>query len=152
MSLPRAWLRGTHDFSFSGLKTALLHKARAEAVYPPREGQAPDQHLVREMAAAFQMSVAEVMAVKTINAAAQYSAKGILLGGGVAANSMLRTVLRERSPLPLFIPSPALCTDNGAMIAACAYFQRMLGRRARLGYGRIPKLATGLGKTRTCKG
>ena len=79
------------------------------------------------MAAAFQMSVAEVMAVKTINAAAQYSAKGILLGGGVAANSMLRTVLRERSPLPLFIPSPALCTDNGAMIAACAYFQRMLG-------------------------
>ena len=53
MSLPRAWLRGTHDFSFSGLKTALLHKARAEAVYPPREGQTPDQHLVREMAAAF---------------------------------------------------------------------------------------------------
>ncbi len=127
MTLPRAWLRGTHDFSFSGLKTALLHKARAEAIYPPREGEIPDQRLVREMAAAFQMSVAEVMAVKTINAAAQYSAKGILLGGGVAANSMLRTVLRERSPLPLFIPSPALCTDNGAMIAACAYFQRMQG-------------------------
>jgi N6-L-threonylcarbamoyladenine synthase len=127
ITLPRAWLRGSHDFSFSGLKTALLHKARDSGVYPPQEGTHPDPHLVREMAAAFQMSVADVIAVKTVKAAGQYDVRGILLGGGVAANTMLRSVLKEKASLPLFIPSPALCTDNGAMIAACGYFQRLSG-------------------------
>jgi N6-L-threonylcarbamoyladenine synthase len=123
--LPRAWLRGSHDFSFSGLKTALLHKAREKGVYPPQEGTDPDPHLVREMAAAFQQSVADVMTVKTVKAAREYGVRGILLGGGVAANTRLRAMLQERVSLPLFIPSPVLCTDNGAMIAACAYFQRL---------------------------
>ena len=123
MSLPRAWLRGTDDFSFSGLKTALLHAARREGVYPPQEDVPPDARLVREMASAFQMSVAEVMAVKTLDAARRFGARGVLLGGGVAANAMLRQVLREKSTIPVFIPSPRLCTDNGAMIASCAYFR-----------------------------
>ena len=123
MSLPRAWLRGTHDFSFSGVKTALLNAARQVGIYPPQEDSPPDAHLVREMASAFQMSVAEVMAVKTLEAAQRYGARGVLLGGGVAANTMLRQVLRDRSPLPVFIPSPRLCTDNGAMIASCAFFR-----------------------------
>ena len=127
VSLPRAWLRGSHDFSFSGLKTALLHKAREMAIYPPQEGTPPDPHLVREMAAAFQLSVAEVIAVKTVNAAQQHDVRGILLGGGVASNTKLRAVLKEKASLPLFIPSPALCTDNGAMIAACGYFQEIRG-------------------------
>jgi N6-L-threonylcarbamoyladenine synthase len=126
-SLPRAWLRGSHDFSFSGLKTALLHKAREKAIYPPREDRPPDQYMVREMAAAFQLSVADVIAVKTVNAARKHEARGILLGGGVAANTKLRAVLKEKASLPLFIPSPTLCTDNGTMIAACGYFQRLRG-------------------------
>ena len=125
--MPRAWLRGSDDFSFSGLKTALLHKARDNGMYPPRDGTNPDPHLVREMAAAFQMSVAEVITVKTVDAARKYDARGILLGGGVAANTMLRAMLKKKAHLPLFIPSPALCTDNGAMIAACGYFQRVTG-------------------------
>ena len=123
-TLPRAWLRGSHDFSFSGLKTALLHKAREKGLYPPDEDSGPDPHLVRELAAAFQLSVADVMTTKTLNAARKHNVRGIMLGGGVAANSMLRSMLREKSHLPLFIPSPALCTDNGAMIAACGYFQQ----------------------------
>jgi N6-L-threonylcarbamoyladenine synthase len=123
--LPRAWMRGSHDFSFSGLKTALLHKAREKSIYPPKEGTPPDHDLIREMAAAFQMSVAEVISVKTVSAAKKYDARGILLGGGVAANTKLRAVLKEKATLPLFIPSPALCTDNGAMIAACGYFQKL---------------------------
>ena len=123
-TLPRAWLRGSHDFSFSGLKTALLHKAREKGLYPPPEDSGLDPHLVREMAAAFQLSVADVMTTKTLNAARKHNVRGIMLGGGVAANSMLRSLLREKSHLPLFIPSPVLCTDNGAMIAACGYFQQ----------------------------
>lgn len=125
VSLPRAWLRGSHDFSFSGLKTALLHKAREKGIYPPQYGTPPDHDLVTEMAAAFQLSVADVIAVKTVNAAHKYSARGILLGGGVAANTKLRAVLKEKALLPLFIPSPVLCTDNGAMVAACGYFQQL---------------------------
>ena len=127
ITLPRAWLRGTHDFSFSGLKTALLHAARKDGVYPPPEDAPPDARLVREMAAAFQLSVADVMVVKTLAAAKRFGARGVMLGGGVAANTMLRQVLREKSDLPVFIPSPALCTDNGAMIASCAYFMSAPG-------------------------
>ncbi|MDE2860469.1 MAG: tRNA (adenosine(37)-N6)-threonylcarbamoyltransferase complex transferase subunit TsaD [Chloroflexota bacterium] len=127
MSLPRAWMRGTHDFSFSGLKTAILHAARKEGIYPPQEDTPPDARLVREMAYAFQMSVADVMAVKTLEAAHKHGARGVMLGGGVAANAMLRQVLREKSTLPVFIPSPRLCTDNGAMIASCAYFRSSQG-------------------------
>ena len=122
-TLPRAWLRGTHDFSFSGLKTALLHAAREHGLYPPKDDSPPDARLVREMAAAFQTSVADVMAAKTLEAARSFGARGVLLGGGVAANSELRQALRERSTIPVFIPAPALCTDNGAMIASCAYFR-----------------------------
>ena len=122
-SLPRAWLRGTHDFSFSGVKTALLNEARREGVYPPQDYTSPDERLVREMAYAFQTSVAEVMAFKTLRAAKEHGARGVMLGGGVAANAMLRQVLREKSTLPVFIPSPGLCTDNGAMIASCAHFR-----------------------------
>jgi N6-L-threonylcarbamoyladenine synthase len=121
--LPRAWLRGTHDFSFSGLKTAILHKAMDRGIYPPQEGTKPDAKIVTELSAAFQLSVADVMTVKTISAAKKFGARGIMLGGGVAANSQLRAMFKERSNLPLFIPSPALCTDNGAMVAGCAHFQ-----------------------------
>ena len=112
--LPRAWLKGSDDFSFSGLKTAVLHTVRGESGTPPA---AP------EIAAAFQASVIDVLTKKTVQAALREGARSILLSGGVAANGALRELLIERSPLPVFAPPPVLCTDNGAMIAACAHYR-----------------------------
>ncbi|MCH2525646.1 MAG: tRNA (adenosine(37)-N6)-threonylcarbamoyltransferase complex transferase subunit TsaD [Dehalococcoidia bacterium] len=126
--LPRAWLRGTYDFSFSGIKTALLNKAKETGIYPPSDKREYDKEFVVEIAAAFQLSLAEVMVAKTIDAAREYNCKGILLGGGVAANSVLRQMFKDKAELHLFIPSPRLCTDNGAMIASCAYFMSEGGR------------------------
>ena len=129
--LPRAWMPGTWDFSFSGLKTAVLHRARAEGIYPPPDG-GPDPEAVAALARSFQEAVADVIATKTARAAEEFGARGIVIGGGVAANSALRAALRDRSSVPVISPPPALCTDNGAMIAAAAY--RYLARGERSGW------------------
>ncbi len=129
-ALPRAWMKDTLDFSFSGVKTALLHLAQARGVYPPGSGnlgQEQEALLVREMASVFQESLVDVMAAKLMQMAERYHARGIVLGGGVAANARLREEVAQRSTLPVIIPPPVLCTDNGAMIAACAYFQVQRG-------------------------
>jgi N6-L-threonylcarbamoyladenine synthase len=112
LRLPRAWLKGSDDFSFSGLKTSVLHTVR--------DGSPPP---VPEVAAAFQTSVVDVLTKKTVDAATREGARSVLLSGGVAANGMLREILIARSPLPVFAPPPVLCTDNGAMIAACAHYR-----------------------------
>ena len=112
LRLPRAWLRGSDDFSFSGLKTAVLHAVRGEGGAPPPQA---------EVAAAFQASVVDVLSNKAATAAAREGARSLLLSGGVAANGPLREALVARSPVPVFAPPPVLCTDNGAMIAACAH-------------------------------
>jgi N6-L-threonylcarbamoyladenine synthase len=114
MRLPRAWLKGSDDFSFSGLKTAVLHIVRGASGEPPP---------MPEIASAFQSSVVDVLTKKTVQAALREGARSILLSGGVAANGPLREMLIERSPLPVFAPPPVLCTDNGAMIAACAHYR-----------------------------
>ena len=144
--LPRAWMRGTLDFSFSGVKTALLHMAQARGVYPEvLEGMEEPElnRLVREMAAAFQESLVDVMSAKLFEAAEKYGAKGLVLGGGVAANARLRQRVTEQSPLPVIIPPPILCTDNGAMIAACAYFQYQRGDQFGLELDIDPSLSLG---------
>ena len=144
--LPRAWMRGTLDFSFSGVKTALLHMAQARGVYPDVvEGldETELKRLVREMAAAFQESLVDVMSVKLFDAAERYGARALVLGGGVAANALLRRQVTERSPLPVIIPPPILCTDNGAMIAACAYFQYQRGDQFGLELDIDPGLSLG---------
>lgn len=110
--LPHAWLRGTDDFSFSGLKTA-VQQLLAQPDAPPHE----------QIADAFEESVADVLATKTARAAEREDVRCVLLAGGVAANPRLRARLRERVEavgLPLFVPPPVLCTDNAAMIAAAA--------------------------------
>ena len=83
--------------------------------------------LVRELAAGFQESVVDVVSAKLVEMAAKYRVKGLVLGGGVTANARLREEIPRRSPLPVIIPPPVLCTDNGAMIAACGYFQFQRG-------------------------
>ena len=120
--LPRAWLRGTEDFSFSGLKTAALHLVRELE----RGGDLP----VAELAAAFQDSVVDVLVTKTLEAADRSGAAEILLGGGVAANLMLRETMEQRASIPVQVAPVRLCTDNGAMIAACGYFRWQQGDRA----------------------
>ncbi|MBF6598914.1 MAG: tRNA (adenosine(37)-N6)-threonylcarbamoyltransferase complex transferase subunit TsaD [Dehalococcoidia bacterium] len=113
LRFPRAWLRGSDDFSFSGLKTAVLQSVRDDAGAPP----------VPAVAAAFQASVVDVLSKKAADAARREGVRSLLLSGGVAANGPLREALAARSPVPLFAPPPLLCTDNGAMIAACACYR-----------------------------
>lgn len=141
--LPRAWLRGTEDFSFSGLKTAALNKAKSLGLYPAPEGGS-DSELVAELAASFQESVVDVLVTKTLSAAKRYGCRGILLGGGVAANALLRQEIEAQSPLPLMIPPPQLCTDNGAMIAACAWYNLTSGKRSSLDLDILPSLRLGV--------
>ena len=125
--LPRAWMRDTLDFSFSGIKTALLHIAQDRGLYPAPKDGVDTERLVRELAAAFQESVVDVVSAKLVEMADKYKVKGLVLGGGVTANARLREEIIARSPLPVIIPPPILCTDNGSMIAACGYFQYQRG-------------------------
>jgi N6-L-threonylcarbamoyladenine synthase len=109
--LPRAWLGQSSDFSFSGLKTAVGNMAR--------EGVAG----VPEIAAGFQEAVVDVLVTKTVRAVEASNANAVLLSGGVAANGPLRETLNRLSPVPVWAPPISLCTDNGAMIAAAAFYR-----------------------------
>ncbi len=134
LRLPRARLERPYDFSFSGLKTKVQRIVRGE------EGERPE---AAELAAAFQESVVDSLVTKALQAAADGGARGIILAGGVAANSRLRQVLAERSSLPVLAPPPALCTDNGAMVAACGYHRLLAGDVAPLGIDVQPGLKIG---------
>ena len=130
--LPRAWMGDTLDFSFSGVKTALLHLAQERGIYPSEKNSlapAETAEIVRNLAGAFQESLVDVMSAKLLKMADKYGAKGLILAGGVAANARLREEVSRRSPLPVIIPEPVLCTDNGAMIAVCAYYQFKRGEQ-----------------------
>ncbi|MCL2679068.1 MAG: tRNA (adenosine(37)-N6)-threonylcarbamoyltransferase complex transferase subunit TsaD [Dehalococcoidia bacterium] len=117
INLPRALLPGTHNFSFSGVKTAVYRMVE--------EGKIDN---VNDAAASFRQAVVSVLVDKTIDAAVECGARQILLSGGVAANRLLREQLRQQSPVPVLIPEPSLCTDNAAMTAACGYFHAIAGR------------------------
>jgi N6-L-threonylcarbamoyladenine synthase len=126
--VPRAWLRGTLDFSFSGLKTAMLHLVEQRKATP--EGLTPE--ITADLAAAFQESVVDVLVEKTNQAIARRAEGGqpvkqVLLAGGVAANSRLRQEMRRRLPLPVFCPPPALCTDNAVGTAMAGYYRLQRG-------------------------
>ncbi len=127
--LPRSWLKGTNDFSFSGVKTALLRLVE--------EGKISSQ---ADAAASFQEAVVDVLVTKTVAAAKEYRVKQILLAGGVAANKALRQSLSQNSPIPVLVPAPVLCTDNAAMIAACGYYQFQAGKIDGLDLDVIPGL------------
>jgi N6-L-threonylcarbamoyladenine synthase len=152
---PRAWLGDTFDFSFSGLKTAarrVIGAERGVAALPalPAAGMsaaAVEQPLpadrVAELAYGFQDSVVDVLVTKTLRAARRAGARSVVLGGGVAANRVLRDRLAEgarEAGIPLVVPRPALCTDNGAMIGAAAARRWEAGARAGLDLDARPSL------------
>ena len=88
------------------------------------------QPTVADIAASFQEAVVDVLVEKTRMAAAEFGVQVVIVGGGVAANKRLREQLRARVPQPVLIPPIALCTDNGAVIAAAAHFHRERGERS----------------------
>ncbi len=125
--LPRAWLRGTNDFSFSGLKTALRRlledrlgpdeAARILRGPAARASAADPETFVPQVALAFEEAVVDVLVRKTCAAAAAWGARSIIVTGGVAANARLRREMQAAASVPLHVPPPARCTDNAAMIA-----------------------------------
>ena len=144
-TFPRAWLGDSYDFSFSGLKTAArrtVDAARADAGL--REPEEPLPHaVVAELAWGFQDSVVDVLVAKTIRAARVAGARSIVLGGGVAANAALRKRLTGESDalgVPLVVPRPGLCTDNGAMIGAAGARRFAAGELAGLDLEATPSL------------
>jgi tRNA N6-adenosine threonylcarbamoyltransferase len=117
---PRAWLEGTYNFSFSGLKTAVLKEVkRLEADGKPVP--------VADIAASFQAAVIEVLFEKTMQAAREYGVKDIIVGGGVSANKPLRDTFLSQKEFKVHIPPLRYCTDNAAMVAVAGYFRFTLG-------------------------
>ena len=117
MRVPRAWLGDSYDFSFSGVKTHVLHAVQEHA------GDTNGDDFTARLAAAFQEAVVDVLVSKTVRAAEEFDARTVLLAGGVAANGALRDTLIARSPVPVRYPPIRLCTDNAAMVGAAAYFR-----------------------------
>ena len=129
VTLPNPSLKGTDDFSFSGIKTALL-----------RMSQAGTLTSIPDAAASFQDAVVNVLVQKTVELAKAHKVKQVMLAGGVASNTLLRQRIAEFSPVPVFIPPARLCTDNAAMIASTGYFRFMAGDRAALDLDILPGL------------
>ncbi len=116
--------KDSFDFSFSGLKTAVLN-------YINQEKQAGREIVRENVAASFQQAVMDVVVKKAVEAVKQKQEDKLVLAGGVAANSKLRQMLQEacdREGIRLYRPDPVLCTDNGAMIGAAAYYKYKSGK------------------------
>ncbi|MCG2731133.1 MAG: tRNA (adenosine(37)-N6)-threonylcarbamoyltransferase complex transferase subunit TsaD [Acetobacterium sp.] len=137
---PRVLLDKTkYDFSFSGLKSAVLNylngkKMKNEEVNP------------NDVAASFQMAVIEVLVIKTIACAKSIGMKTICMSGGVSCNSLLRKMMEKavaEEGMTLYYPDPILCTDNAAMIGAMAYYNYINGEVSDLSLNGIPGLKIG---------
>lgn len=128
---PRSRLGNSSDFSFSGLKTAVLRevkKLQSEGIVTP----------VNDIAASFQAAVVDVLAEKTFTAAERSGAQHIIVAGGVSANSALRKAMNSQKRYQVHIPPLKLCTDNAAMIAAAGYIRFINGFRDTLDFDALP--------------
>ncbi len=140
ISFPRANVEGCpYDFSFSGLKSAVLNYLN--------QAQMKSEEINRaDVAASFQCAVVDVLVDKTLQAAKEYHIDKIALAGGVASNSALREGMElacKKAGKKLFYPSPILCTDNAAMIGAAAYYEYKKGVRHGLDLNAVPGLKIG---------
>jgi N6-L-threonylcarbamoyladenine synthase len=132
--LPRPWLEDSWNFSFSGLKTAVLREVRR---IQDRGRPLP----VPDMAASFQAAVVDVLVGKTLRAAETFKAKDILVAGGVSANHALRQAITSQGRFPVHIPPIWLCTDNAAMIAGAGYYRYVHGQRDEIDMDVLPNWA-----------
>lgn len=136
--LPRSMLEmGSYDFSFSGLKSAVLNILNTARM----KGETYD---INDLAASFQAAVIDVLVQKTLRVLEDIEVKTLALAGGVAANSALRKAMRDeldkKSNVRLVFPSPVFCTDNGAMIAMAGYYRYMAGNYASWKLNAVPGL------------
>jgi tRNA N6-adenosine threonylcarbamoyltransferase len=132
VDFPRAMADRGYDFSFSGLKTAVVNYVRAHPDTP-----------TEDIAASFQEAVVDVLVTKTMKAAKAVGAKGVCLGGGVAANSSLRqrlVAVATADGFRPFVPSRSMCTDNAAMIAAAGWWRLQSDGPSSLDVGATPNL------------
>ncbi|MGI6084283.1 MAG: tRNA (adenosine(37)-N6)-threonylcarbamoyltransferase complex transferase subunit TsaD [Acetivibrionales bacterium] len=130
---------GSYDFSFSGLKTAVINHVN-------QVRQKGEELNIPDICASFQQAVVDVLVDHTLRAAKSFNIKTIALAGGVAANSLLRETLQSKAKkrgMKAFCPPPVLCTDNAAMIASVGYFSFLKGEFADLTLNAIPYLAIG---------
>ncbi len=144
VDFPRVYFSdGSLDFSFSGLKTAVLNYLNSSA----QKSETVD---IPNVCASFQQAVVDVLVGNTMKAALNRGVKRVALAGGVASNSQLRRDMKaavEQAGMEMFYPRPVLCTDNAAMIASAAYFEYKRGHVSGLDLNAIPGLK--LGRT-TC--
>jgi N6-L-threonylcarbamoyladenine synthase len=129
-NFPRAWLEDSWDFSFSGLKTAVMREVQHSNVPTPLP--------VADLAASFQAAVVDVLVTKTIKATKEFKAKDIVVAGGVSANRALRHSFQVHSTRPVHIPPIWLCTDNASMIAGAGYHRFVRGQRDGLDMDVLP--------------
>lgn len=145
-SFPRAMLNDdTFDFSFSGLKTAVMRAVTVQPSSQARRERGAEKKArlrsdvnVADVAASFQAAVVDTLVQKTARAAKAHHVSEILIAGGVSANTLLRKQLREQTDLPVRYPPLTLCTDNGAMIAAAGHYRFTEGLRSGLDFDVLP--------------
>ena len=155
VAFPRTQTKGAFDFSFSGLKTAVYHyleksaqgsglpgpprpqagagRAQGEGPQPP--APSPEPSFVADVAASFQEAAIDILVTKTLRACQRTGVKQVVVGGGVASNKRLRARMAEvgaEHKLRVVFPPPALCVDNGAMVAGIGYPLLQQGRVAPL--------------------
>ncbi len=140
MEFPRAKIEGCpYDFSFSGLKSAVLNFLNHEKM----AGREVNRN---DLAASFQNAVVEALVSRAILAAKEYGLKDVAIAGGVASNSALRAAMEEacrKEGFRFYRPSPVLCTDNAAMIGAAAYYEYKKGARSGWDLNAVPNLKLG---------